>query len=161
MWQIIWFKKKKSVTHQRCESRVANAEILARSIFWHFGGHFENHSQIGNSGSSVNIHLVGIYFWAKFGQEPSDNVLVKKYQITVLFLEIVILTFDPQTSSSWDLFLSAWVYLVSYTWVIVRNKKSIKFVLFLEVVTLTFDLQTSISIGFLLSPSGMCVPRFI
>jgi hypothetical protein len=33
------------------------------------------------------------------------------------------------------------------------------FVLFLEVVTLTFDLQTSI--GFLLSPSGMCVPRFI
>jgi hypothetical protein len=28
-------------------------------------------------------------------------------------------------------------------------------------VTLTFDLQTSISIGFLLSPSGMCVPRFI
>ena len=76
------------------------AEIRARSIFRHFGGHFENHSQIGNSGSSVNIHLVGIYFWAKFGQEPSDNVLVKKYQITVLFLEIVILTFDPQTSSS-------------------------------------------------------------
>jgi hypothetical protein len=28
-------------------------------------------------------------------------------------------------------------------------------------VTLTFDLQISISIGFLLSPSGMCVPRFI
>jgi hypothetical protein len=28
-------------------------------------------------------------------------------------------------------------------------------------VTLIFDLQTSISIGFLLSPSGMCVPRFI
>jgi hypothetical protein len=35
------------------------------------------------------------------------------------------------------------------------------FVLFLEVVTLTFVLQTSISIGFLLSPSGMCVPSFI
>jgi hypothetical protein len=33
------------------------------------------------------------------------------------------------------------------------------FVLFLEVVTLTFVLQTSISIGFLLSPSGICVPR--
>jgi hypothetical protein len=32
--------------------------------------------------------------------EPSDNILVKKYQITVLFLENVILTFDPQTSSS-------------------------------------------------------------
>ena len=31
-----------------------------------------------------------------------------KLQCTVLFLEIVILTFDPQTSSSWDLFLSAW-----------------------------------------------------
>jgi hypothetical protein len=30
----------------------------------------------------------------------SDNVLVKRYQITVLFLEIVILTFNPQTSSS-------------------------------------------------------------
>jgi hypothetical protein len=27
--------------------------------------------------------------------------------------------------------------------------------------TLTFDLQTSISIGFILSPSGMCLPRFI
>jgi hypothetical protein len=25
---------------------------------------------------------------------------------------------------------------------------------------LTFDLQSSISIGFLLSPSGMCVPSF-
>jgi hypothetical protein len=25
------------------------------------------HSQIGNSGSSINIHLVGIYFCAKFG----------------------------------------------------------------------------------------------
>jgi hypothetical protein len=43
------------------------AEIRARSIFRHFGGHFENHSQIGNSGSSVNIHLVGIYFCANFG----------------------------------------------------------------------------------------------
>jgi hypothetical protein len=43
------------------------AEIRARSIFRHFGGHFENHSQIGNSGSSVTIHLVGIYFCAKFG----------------------------------------------------------------------------------------------
>jgi hypothetical protein len=28
-------------------------------------------------------------------------------------------------------------------------------------VTLTFVLQTSISIGFLLSPSGICVPSFI
>jgi hypothetical protein len=36
------------------------AELRARSIFQHFGGHFENHSQIGNSGISVNIHLVGI-----------------------------------------------------------------------------------------------------
>jgi hypothetical protein len=36
------------------------------------------------------------------------NSQVKMYQITDLFLEIVILTFDPQTSSSWDLFLSAW-----------------------------------------------------
>ena len=35
------------------------------------------------------------------------------------------------------------------------------FVLFLEVVTLTFALRTSISIGFLLSPPGMCVPSFI
>jgi hypothetical protein len=26
---------------------------------------------------------------------------------------------------------------------------------------LTFDLQSSISIGFLLSPSGMCVPSFV
>ena len=41
------------------------------------------------------------------------------------------------------------------------QKKYQIFVIFLEVVTLTFDLQTSISIGFLLSPSGMCVPRFI
>ena len=41
------------------------------------------------------------------------------------------------------------------------EKKYQIFVLFLEVVTLTFDLQTSISIGFLLSPSGMCVPSFI
>jgi hypothetical protein len=32
--------------------------------------------------------------------------------------------------------------------------------LFLELVNLTFVLQTSISIGFLLSPSGMCVLRF-
>jgi hypothetical protein len=31
--------------------------------------------------------------------ERRKPVLVKKYQITVLFLEIVILTFDPQTSS--------------------------------------------------------------
>jgi hypothetical protein len=35
------------------------------------------------------------------------------------------------------------------------------FVLFLQVVTLTFILQTSLSIGFLLSPSGTCVPSFI
>ena len=34
------------------------------------------------------------------------------------------------------------------------------FGLFSEVVTLTFVLQTSISIGFLLSPSGICVPSF-
>ena len=33
--------------------------------------------------------------------------------------------------------------------------------MWMDNVTLTFDLQTSISIGFLLSPSGMCVPRFI
>jgi hypothetical protein len=42
-----------------------------------------------------------------------------------------------------------------------KQKKYLIFVLFLEVVTLTFDPQTSILIGFLLSPSGMCVPRFI
>jgi hypothetical protein len=40
-------------------------------------------------------------------------------------------------------------------------KKYQIFVLFLEVVTLTFDLQTSLSTGFLLSPSGMCVPSVI
>jgi hypothetical protein len=34
-------------------------------------------------------------------------------------------------------------------------------VLFLEVATFTFVLQTSISIGFILSPSGICVPSFI
>ena len=45
---------------------------------------------------------------------------------------------------------------------IVRKQKKYRiFVLFLEIVTLTFVLQTSISIGFLLSPSGMCVPSFI
>ena len=33
--------------------------------------------------------------------------------------------------------------------------------MWMDNVTLTFDLQTSISIGFLLSPPGMCVPRFI
>ena len=33
--------------------------------------------------------------------------------------------------------------------------------MWMDNVTLTFDLQTSISIGFLLSPSGMCVPSFI
>ena len=43
----------------------------------------------------------------------------------------------------------------SYDFVRKQNKYQI-FVLFLEVVTLTFVLQTSISIGFLLSPSGMC-----
>jgi hypothetical protein len=48
------------------------------------------------------------------------------------------------------------------SWDIVRKQnKYLIFVLFLEVVTLTFVLQTSISIGFLLSPSGMCVPSFI
>ena len=45
---------------------------------------------------------------------------------------------------------------------IVRKRKKYQiFVLFLEVATLTFVLQTSISIGFLLSPSGICVPSFI
>jgi hypothetical protein len=42
-----------------------------------------------------------------------------------------------------------------------QQKKYLIFVLFLEVVTLTFVRQTLISIGFLLSPSGMCVPSFI
>jgi hypothetical protein len=41
------------------------------------------------------------------------------------------------------------------------GKKYRIFVLLLEVVTLTFVLQTSLSIGFLLSPSGTCVPSFI
>jgi type VI protein secretion system component Hcp len=43
----------------------------------------------------------------------------------------------------------------------VKGKKYKFFVLFLEVVTLTFFLRSSISIGFLLSPPGMCVPSFI
>ena len=42
-----------------------------------------------------------------------------------------------------------------------KRKKYLIFVLFLEVVTLTFVLQTSLSIGFLLLPSGICVPSFI
>jgi hypothetical protein len=33
--------------------------------------------------------------------------------------------------------------------------------MWMDNVNLTFDLQTSKSIGFLLSPSGMCVPSFI
>ena len=48
----------------------------------------------------------------------------------------------------------------SYDIVRKQNKYQI-FVLFLEVANLTFDLQSSISIGFLLSPSGMCVPSFV
>ena len=44
---------------------------------------------------------------------------------------------------------------------LLMGKKYQIFVLFLEVVTLTFVLQTSLSIGFLLSPPGMCVPSFI
>ena len=42
-----------------------------------------------------------------------------------------------------------------------ETNKYLIFVLFLEVVTLTFVLQTSISIGFFLSPSGICVPSCI
>jgi hypothetical protein len=43
----------------------------------------------------------------------------------------------------------------------IRQNKYLIFALFVEDVTLTFVLQTSISIGFLLSPSGMCVPSFM
>jgi hypothetical protein len=50
-------ERRKPIDIEVCKTKVN--ELRARSIFQHFGGHFENHSQIGNSGSSVNIHLVG------------------------------------------------------------------------------------------------------
>ena len=147
----------------------------------------------------------------------------KKYQICVLFLEVVTLTFVLQTSLSIGFLLSpsdmcvpsfiySYILFLRYraktkqvsnccsifrscdldlcptnlninrlpsltirhvctkfhfdptfrSYDIMRKQKKYQiFVLFLEVVTLTFDLQTSISIGFLLSPSSMCVPSFI
>ena len=89
----------------------------------------------------------------------------KKYQIFVLFLELVTLTFDLQTSigfllSPLGMCVPRFIQIRHFVLKIsCRNEKYQIFVLFLEVVT--FVLQSSISIGFLLSPPGMCVPSFI
>ena len=94
----------------------------------------------------------------------------KKHIIFVLFSEVVTFTFVLQTSISTGFLLSpsgmcvpSFIYIRHFVLKIsCRNKKKhLILVLFFKVVTLTIDLQTSISIGFLLSPSGMCVPSFI
>jgi hypothetical protein len=48
----------------------------------------------------VNIHLVGIYFCAKFGQGPPDNVLVKKYQSIWSLLSFSIFVYQTFLCSS-------------------------------------------------------------